>query len=835
MDTSERLSYVKKNTNMYLLSYLTLVIRKGNWREVARVRKQLRILLEKESLGFIVRSRFKENLESETASLFYLNRENKNYKKSSLQQLKIKDKTSSDKKEIESEVIKYFGALFNGHHDRAGLDTGQTFVPDYGDLPDFLQDLGSLSQGSQDKLVKNLDYEKVTSIVIKKCARNKSPGLDGLPYELYQVTWDIIGRDFVEVLQCQLDRVRLVESDQHGATRLTSKVAGIPAVCELRPITLLNCDYKILSKCFVGELAPVMGEIIKSGQLCSVKEKNILFGISNIMSSLDYVNAHNVPAFIASFDVFKACDRVMLDYLVKVMKAMKFPDKFIGWILMLHEGATTRFLLNFLTDPIKVLFSIRQGDPLSMLLYIIYIEPLLLMINKHTKGLCISNVVQRDEDYCDDINFVSEMEDDLVIIENIFTRFESVSGALLSRTWKSTVLGLGPWKNKLNWPLPWLRVKNELKIFGFQICSTYKQTLDRCWQKCYVGFNKVIMSWSSRQLETLVQRVEVLRLFATSKLWYKASALPLPAKFAKQFESAMFWFLRIGKLEKLKLDEIKNPTLSGGLNLPCVISKADSLFLSQTCRLLSRPDSRQYKHIKYWLGLYIKEYFPDMAMGPHSEIISPYFSHMKSLLTGGIILDDVDPQRLHKTTAKILYKEFASSFPPPKIVYRYDVDWSQVWVRLQSPMLEPKARELLFMVINNIVANRDRLFHKFNRAASPNCVACGVLQDNVHLFCECKNVREAWFWVRQRLIGMLPVTHGQTSNFELLNLMFESFLLDKEIIWMLGIFVQLVWDVVICKKKSLKIETVKSEYLLKFESHKTSKMPTLEHIVGFNL
>ena len=143
-------------------------------------------------------------------------------------------------------------------------------MPEYGDLPDFLQDLGSLSQGSQDKLVKNLDYEKVTSIVIKKCARNKSPGLDGLPYELYQVTWDIIGRDFVEVLQCQLDRVRLVESDQHGATRLTSKVAGIPAVCELRPITLLNCDYKILSKCFVGELAPVMGEIIKSGQLCSV-------------------------------------------------------------------------------------------------------------------------------------------------------------------------------------------------------------------------------------------------------------------------------------------------------------------------------------------------------------------------------------------------------------------------------------------------------------------------------------------------------------------------------------------------------------------------------------
>ena len=59
----------------------------------------------------------------------------------------------------------------------------------------------------------------------------------------------------------------------------------------------------------------------------------------------------------------------------------------------------------------------------------------------------------------------------------------------------------------------------------------------------------------------------MLRLFSTSKLWYKASALPLPAKFAKQFESAMFRFLWVGKLEKLKLDEVKNPALSGGLNL----------------------------------------------------------------------------------------------------------------------------------------------------------------------------------------------------------------------------------------------------------------------------
>ena len=81
----------------------------------------------------------------------------------------------------------------------------------------------------------------------------------------------------MNVLQTQLVRLTLIESDRHGATRVCSKVNGVPDVSELCPITLLNCDYKILSKSFVKRLCPVLPEIIKSGQLCSVKEKNILF------------------------------------------------------------------------------------------------------------------------------------------------------------------------------------------------------------------------------------------------------------------------------------------------------------------------------------------------------------------------------------------------------------------------------------------------------------------------------------------------------------------------------------------------------------------------------
>ena len=223
--------------------------------------------------------------------------------------------------------------------------------------------------------------------VIKNSENNKVPCLDGLSYEFYKVTWQVIKEEFSQVLQCQLDRLRLIDSDTVGATRLTPKVAGVPCVDELRPITLLNCDYKILTKLFVRRMVPMLEFVIRSGQLCTVGDKNILFGVSNVLSSLLYIKEKKIGACMITLDFFKAYDRVMLDFLLAVMKKMNFSPKFCSWIKMLHAGAKTRFILQFLTKVINVNFSIRQGDPLAMISYIIYIEPLLIYLERKAVGL----------------------------------------------------------------------------------------------------------------------------------------------------------------------------------------------------------------------------------------------------------------------------------------------------------------------------------------------------------------------------------------------------------------------------------------------------------------
>ena len=307
-----------------------------------------------------------------------------------------------------------------------------------------------------------------------------------------------------------------------------------------------------------------------------------------LLSAIDYINQRKErKGFLFSGDQFKAYDRVLVrGYLDKVLQAMNFGPNFVSWILMLHRGATTRFILSVLSNPLQVLFSIRQGDPIAMLLYIVYIEPLLLMIRRECLGIKISFFKQVDVDYCDDVDFVSENESDIVRIVEVFKRFEDISGAILSRSAKTKIMGLGAWKDRQVWPLEWMKVVREMKVFGFQICQTYEQSLERSWEVCFEGFRKTLIAWGSRMLDSLRQRVDVLKIFATSKLWYKASALPLPEMWARKFEAGVRKFLWAGRLEQLALEEVMNPVEMGGLGLPCIRAKAEALFLKQSTRLL---------------------------------------------------------------------------------------------------------------------------------------------------------------------------------------------------------------------------------------------------------
>ena len=644
-DFSSKLAKSRKTTKSFLYSTLKLFLRNENWAEVARVKEELRRMLMYKMSGVMIRSRQGEYAEEERGSIYHFNKEIKASGSNGLTKMKFindegEEEITEDDTKIEEFAVSFYDALFNGRHDKNLVDTGVPFQPSDRYLEEFLAELPSISEESKANLVKELTLEDLEKIV-KMSPNGKTPGLDGLPYEFYKRMWDIIGRDFLQVANDQMSSFHLIESGRHGATVIPPKVKGVPFVTELRPITLLCCDYRLMSKAMNDKLNPVMVEVVGSNQLATgEKEKNILTGAYDIISTIDYINKHRKPAFIASYDMVKAYDRASVRFLLLVMERMGFPEKFRRWISMLHENATTCLVLpTGLSRAINVMFSFRQGDPIAMNLYILQQEPFLRLLRRTLSGLTITNFKLVDKSYCDDVETLSDDVNDLIKFDKVMEKFERTSGAILSRNKKSKVMGVGVWRGKQDWPeeVRWMKVVTEMKIFGFTICSTYQQTLKKTWDRVGEGFQNVLFSWQSRHLETLSQRVEVAKTFALSKLYYVAQVLPLPDKCRRKISSSLSKFIFRGRHERLQLDELENSYEDGGLGLTNIAVKADALLLKQMCRILNQPEEDSFRLLGYWLGEFVRDTgyddnFPELAeLGPVSHTMSrsfPLHQHM---------------------------------------------------------------------------------------------------------------------------------------------------------------------------------------------------------------
>ena len=367
-----------------------------------RITEQLLIAGE----GVKVQSRFKENLEKERASLYHLAREKKMAGANNLDKLIIGGVEVADKRTCEAEVLNYYEPLFNSREGRS-----ETFTMEEDILPDFLNDdIGQLSDVERDNLDLPITEEELL-FCVRNLPNNRTPGLDRLTNEFYRKVFPIIKVEYLAVQNCLTENSEIKPSMRQGVTRLTPKVSGVPRVDQLRRITMLNTDYNIRSRILTRRVLENSESFIKSGQLCSNKKRNILSGVHNLLSTVEYINQKNLSAALLSFDMRKAFDRCFIPYVCKVLEKMNFSPKFIS---------------------------------------------LLLALKKICTGVKVTDFSQVDEDYADDIELVVEKEEEFVLVDQLFSRFERCSGAVLSRSEKSKVLGLGGWRGRTTWPLPWL-------------------------------------------------------------------------------------------------------------------------------------------------------------------------------------------------------------------------------------------------------------------------------------------------------------------------------------------------------------------------------------------
>ena len=747
--------YSRKGTKRFLFIALDMALNDGDFIKANSIKVKLKKMIMEDNQAIIIRSRLRESAEEERGSLYHAARELKRGEESSLEQMMVGGNPTNDKAEIETEVLSFFSSLYNGFHrtnPQGGepVNTGQPFIPDLDLLDRFTEGVGRLSEDEAEGLHQPITLSEFKD-ALDLCAKNRSPGIDGLPYEFYRKVFNIIGPTFVNILNTELNQERLGESQRRGVTRLIPKVNGIPNVNELRPISLLCTDYKLLSKILARRLTNVLPSVLKSKQLCGKKDRNILFGATNLISTIDYINSMHLNGYIASFDIFKAFDRTSMPYILRVMEKMNFPAQFINWIKIMHTDVSTQFLLAELSEPVKLLNCLRQGDNFAMPIFLINIEPLFLEIEKATKGIQIGIIEEKDEPFVDDCSVVSSELSDLTKINLIFNDFEKISGTILHRTKKCKIMGIGRWAGREEWPLPFLETCKQIKIFGIQFCPTVNQTIKKSWQDCVENIKKCILTWSNRMLPNLSQRAFLLKVFALSKIWYLAQVLPMPNNILREIEQKIQSFLWLGRLERLSLEELHVPLSEGGLGIPNILAKADSLFTRHLLRILENETPTR-DHLMYWVGERMRDTFPNIRLRECSRVITPYFENVIEKLSEDSIEPKISENPVGYST-KSIYKMLNSTPAPPKVTQNYDREWSLVWANLDSPFLEADACNLLFIIIHNIFPNKQRLNRLNNMHPTGFCPRCQyVTEDNIHFFCECIKVADCFNYIKQKLV-----------------------------------------------------------------------------------
>jgi hypothetical protein len=305
-------------------------------------------------------------------------------------------------------------------------------------------------------------------------------------------------------------------------------------------------------------------------------------------------------------------------FLFEVLRKLGFEETFINYIKTLYEHANSKvFINNEFGENIYLKRGVRQGCPLSMYLYILFIDPLLKFIKKKINSTQISQSYHEISAFVDDISIFIQNLTDIGKLENCIEIFEKATKSKVNRT-KSYLLKLGAWKTETQWPVTWITSQESIKMLGIHWYEDILTTIDKNCTEIIEKWKKSIINTFNRLL-TIQQKVIFFNSFIVTKFSHIAKIFPIPKTHTDKIQQLGHHFIWKQGLESLAKNEMYLPIHEGGLNFTNAKTKYQSLFLKTILNNLTEENpSENGKMMYYWLGLRLRKIFP-VRKSPNCE------------------------------------------------------------------------------------------------------------------------------------------------------------------------------------------------------------------------
>lgn len=596
---------------------------------------------------------------------------------------------------------------------------------------------------SQQEYISPLIECKEIATALKTTKNEKSPGPDGIPYEFYKSFWNIIKHPLTEVYNNIYIQGSLTNSMKTALVTLIPKKGDKSELKNWRPISLLNSDYKLLSKVISARLKYKLVNLISPEQKCGIPNRRIEEVHLNIAAVLTDSMKNSKPVTILTIDQSKAFDKVNQTFLFEAMDSLNIDKHIITWAKILYKNCKSQIQINKIlrTPPIEVHSGIRQGCPLSMLLYIIGAEILNQMAKKNNESVPyrLGSQKIRLQQYADDTSFILNSPTEITNIYKILETYEKISGLKVNKDKTEALATFGEDEKYIQLNHPEIKTKENIKILGLHFSKNMNPTP---WTNTFLHVKSILKSHETRKL-TILGKTTIINSLILPHILKTARIYPIPNHIKQKTESLIYRFTwKPNIVEQVKRSELQCSKSEGGVSA-LNIKAVESAALLERLVILSKKiengiNDFWIKHAKMELGYHIKNI--DKNLYSNNE---KHYMHPGKTYRSIIELLKKTPTDMDWTNSS--FAELRKIFTPRQTNERKR-NSKNIEILNSNKYFNNNEREVSLRLIHNGYLWGDwRRRVGYTSIIKERCNFCKGHKDNImHIFDECEAILPIW-------------------------------------------------------------------------------------------